>query len=224
MNRVPLWGGRMLLRWQVLAVTLLIAVSVLTVAIYWYSDLRSLKKPTWLELDSFMVYEQAITWADHQQFENMIWEITKLEDDTAIVHLISHGVDTSSGNVVITTGEADWTVNAISREILNSSDHNYDGEKFPFWIEKDVGVGSSVDVLYGINTISDSESISVLGMQRDCWVVKYNWSASTMKRWYDKSSGIVLKIQVVLYREDITVEITETAIQTNIDFQSTGSI
>lgn len=208
-------------RWQVLAVTLmLIAVSALTVAIYWYSNLRSLKKPEWLELDSFMVYEQAITWADHQQVENMTWRITKLEDDTANVNLISHGVNTSSGNVVITTGEANWTINAISREILNSSDHNYDGKKNPFWIEKNVGVGSSVDILYGTNTISSNESISVLGMQRDCWVVEYNWSTSAMKRWFDKSSGIVLKIQVVLYRQDITVEITETAIQTNIDFQS----
>lgn len=211
----------MMFRRQVLTVTLiLITVSVLTVAIYWYSNLRSLKKPSWLELDSFMVYEQVITWADHQQVENMTWRITKLEDDTANVHLISHGVDTSSGNVVITTGEANWTINAISREILNSSDHNYDGKKNPFWIEKNVGVGSSVDILYGTNTISSNESISVLGMQRDCWVVEYNWPTSAMKRWFDKSSGIVLKIQVVLYRQDITVEITETAIQTNIDFQS----
>ena len=215
----------MLLRRQVLAVTLMfIAVSVLAVAIYWYSNLRSLEKPAWLELDSFMVYEQAIAWADNQQVENMTWVVTKFEDDTANVHLVSHGVDTSSGNVVITTGEANWTINVISREILNSSDHNYDGEKIPFWIEKNVGVASSVDILYGMNTISSDESISVLGMQRDCWVVEYNWSTSAMKRWYDKSLGIVLKIQVVLYRQDITVEITETAIQTNIDFQSTGSI
>ena len=211
----------MLHRQQVLAVALvLVAVSVLAVAIYWYGDLRSLKKPAWLELGSFVVYEQAIAWADHQQVENMSWVVAKLEDDTAIVHLISHGVDTSSGNVVITRGEANWTINAISREILNSSDHNYDGEKNPFWIEKDVGIGSSVDILYGVNTISGNESISVLGMQRDCWVVEYNWSTSTMKRWYDKSSGIVLKIQVVLHRQDITVETTETAIHTNINLKS----
>ena len=211
----------MLHRSQVLVVTLvLVAVSVLTVAIYWYSNLRSLKKPAWLGLGSFMVYEQAFAWTDHHEAENMTWEIVKLEDDIVNVHLISHGVDTSSGDVAITTGEANWTINAISREILNSSDHNYDGKKNPFWIEKDVGVGSSVDILYGINTISGNESISVLGMQRDCWVVEYNWSTSSMKRWYDKSSGIVLKIQVVLYRQDMTVEITETAIQTNINLQS----
>ena len=127
----------MLLKRQVLAVTLmLIAISVLTIAIYWYSNSRSLEKPAWLELGSFMVYEQVIAWADHQEVENMTWVITKLEGDTANVHLVSHGVNTSSGNVVITTGEADWTINAISREILNSSDHDYDGEKDPFWIEK----------------------------------------------------------------------------------------
>jgi hypothetical protein len=166
-----------------------------------------------------MIYEQAIAWADHQQVENMSWKIKELEDNTANVNLVSHGVDTSSGDVVITTGEANWTIDAVSREILNSSDHTYDGEKCPFWIEKDVGVGSRVEILYGMNTISSSESISVLGRQRDCWVVEYNWSTSAMKRWYDRSSGIVLKIQVVLYRQDITVEIVETAIQTNIDLQ-----
>jgi len=173
-----------------------------------------------MKSDSFMVYEQAITWADNQQVENMTWSITKLEGNVANIHLASHGVDTSSGNVVITTGEANWTIDAISREILNSSDHNYDGEKNPFWIEKDVEVGSSIDILYGKNTIGADELISVLGKQRDCWVVEYSWPTSTMKRWYDKSSGIALKIQVVLYHQDITVEITETAIQTNIDLQS----
>ena len=198
---------------------MLVAVLVLAASIFWYSDLWSPRKPAWLQLDSFMVYEQAIAWSDHQQVENMSWKITKLEDNTANLNLVSHGVDTSSGNVVITTGEANWSINAISREILNSSDHTYDGEKNPFWIEKDVGVGSRVDILYGMNTISSSESISVLGSQRDCWIVEYNWSTSSMKRWYDRSSGIVFKIQVVLYRQDITVEIVETAIQTNIDLQ-----
>lgn len=211
----------MLHRRQVLAVALvLVAISVLTVALYWYNSLLSPRKPPWLELGSFMVYEQVLTWSDHHETRNMSWEIVRLEDDIVNVHLISHGVDTSSGNVAITKGEANWTTNAISREILNSSDHNYDGKKNPFWIEKDVGVGSSVDTLYGINTISATESISALGMQRDCWLIEYDWSTSTMKRWHDKPSGIVLKIHVVLYRQDITVEITETAIQTNINLQS----
>ncbi len=210
----------MLLRRRKMAITLVfVVVSVLGAAIFWYGNLWSPRKPAWLELDSFMVYEQAIAWADHQQVENMSWKITKLEGNTANLNLVSHGIDTSSGNVVITTGEANWTINAVSREILSSSDHNYDGEKSPFWIEKDVGVGSRIDILYGMNTISSSESISVLGMQRDCWIVEYNWSTSAMKRWYDRSSGIVLKIQVVLYRQDITVEIVETAIQTNIDLR-----
>ena len=127
----------MLLRWQVLAVTfMLIAGSGLTVAIYWYSNLRSLEKPGWLELDAFMVYEQVITWADHQQVKNMTWRITQLEDDTAKVNVVSHGVNTSGGNVVITTGEANWTIHAISREILNPSDHNYDVQKIPFWLKR----------------------------------------------------------------------------------------
>lgn len=207
-------------RW-ILAVTFVfIAALVLAAAFYWYNNLSSMEKPAWLELGSFMVYEQTIVWADHQQVENLTWRITKLEGVIADMNLVSHGIDTSSGNVVITSGEDNWTIDAISREILNSSDHNYDGEKSPFWIEKNVGVGSSVNTIYGMTAITGSESISVLGLQRDCWVVEYNWSTSTMKRWYDKPSGIVLRIQVALFRQDITVGIMETAIQTNIDLHS----
>ena len=150
----------------------------------------------------------------------MTWNITKLTDDFADLHVTSHGVNVTEGDVVITLGEANWTINVVTREIVNSSDPNYIGERCPFWIETSVAIGSTVDILYGINIISKSEQINVLGQQRDCWVVEYNWTTTILKRWYDKSSGIVLKIHVILYRQDITIEITETVVSTNVDLRA----
>lgn len=201
-----------------IAVSLIIIVSS-TVGVYLLTRVREPTKPSWLKADIFVTYEQFFTWTENNATEYMTWNITRLENDSAYLHLISHGVDTSSGNVVITTGEVDWTLNAATREIVSASDSNYRGQKSPFWIERDVTAGSTIDIMYGLNTISKSESINVLGKQRDCWVVEYQWPTSTMKRWYDKSTGIALKIQVVLYRQDVTIEITEIAVQTNIDLE-----
>lgn len=203
---------------------LLIAVSAIiilssTVGVYLLTRKFEATKPSWLKAGAFVTYEQFFEWTGNNATEYMTWNITTLENDSANLHLISHGVDTSGASVTITTSEVNWTLNAATREILSASDSNYLGEKNPFWIEKDVTVGSTIDILYGPNIISKSESIFVLGKQRDCWVVEYQWVTSTMKRWYDKSSGIALKIQVVLYRKDVTIYITETAVQSNINLE-----
>ena len=75
----------------------------------------------------------------------------------------------------------------------------------------------SEGVLSGFNVINKDESIYVLGSQRDCWVMEYNWTSSSMKRWFDKASGLLLKIHVVLFRQGINIVVTETAVKTNID-------
>jgi hypothetical protein len=207
-------------RKMVLLVVASIIIVSSIVGVYLLTQVRQATELSWLKSGAFVTYEQFFEWTGNNATEYMTWNITKLENDSADMYLISHGVDTSSGNVVIVTGEVNWTLNATTREILSASDSSCIGEKNPFWIEKNVTTGSTIDILYGSNIINKSESIHVLGQQRDCWVVEYQWSTSTMKRWYDKPSGICLKIQVVLYRQDVTIEITETAVQTNINLES----
>jgi len=200
-----------------ISVLLIIGVS-LTIGVYLCLRFQELvAKPSWLRLGAFMTYEQFFVWTGRNETEYMKWNITSLRDDSADLHLISHGVDVTEGDVVITSGEDNWTMNAVTREIVDSSDSNYVGKKCPFWIETDVTIGSTVDTLYGTSVVSKSESIRVFGQQRHCWVVEYYWTTASMKRWYDKSCGILLKVHVVLHRQDITIEITETAVLTNID-------
>lgn len=94
--------------------------------------------------------------------------------ESADLYLISHGVNVTSGSVAIVTGEANWTIDTSTREVLSSSDSNYVGKKWPFWLQTDLRIGSSVDIWYGVNTVSRSETINVPGKQRDCWILEYD--------------------------------------------------
>ena len=199
---------------SLLTVVLLIVGVSFTIGVYSYTEAA---KSSWLKLDACMTYEQFFVWSEHNETEYMTWNITKLEDNFADLNLISHGVNVTEENVTLTTGEVNWTISTVTRAIVNASDKEYIGEKWPFWIETNVTTGSTIDIFYGINSISRSEQINILGQQRDCWVVEYNWLTSSMERWYDKSSGICLKIHVVLDHPSAKIEITETAGSTNID-------
>jgi len=210
-----------------LLITVLFILGVsLTLGVYLCMRFQEVAKPSWLRLGTYMIYEQFFVWDGYSKTDYMIWSITKLKNDFADLNLTSHGVNVTEGNVELTLGEADFTINAVTREVINCSDLNYVAEKWPFWIETNVTTGSTIDIWYGTNIISKSETIYVLGQQRSCWVVEYNWTTACMKRWYDKFSGMCLKIHVVLYQQDITMQITETAVLTNIDleFQRSGSL
>lgn len=198
---------------------LLICVS-LPLGIFLFALFQETGRPSWLEFGSYMKYEQFFVWNGHNGTEYMIWNVTRLNEDSAVLHLISHGVNVTDGNVEPTLGDFNFTIDVATRETIDCSDISYIGEKWPFWIEKSVGLGSTIDIMYGTIVISRSEQIQVLGQQRDCWVVQYDWTVNSMTRWYDKSSGIVLKIRVVLHRQGFTIVITETAVQTNVDLNS----
>ncbi len=202
-----------------IAVLLTLGVS-LVLGVYLYMQFQEVSKPSWLKSGTYMTYEQFFIWNGHSETDYMIWNIAKLRDDFADLSLSSHGVNVTEGNVALTAGEANFTIDVVNREIVNCSDTNYVGEKWPFWIETNVTLGSTIDIFYGKNVIGKSESIYVLGQQRDCWVIEYTWTTASMKRWYHKSSGMLLKTHVVLYRQGITIVITETAVLTNVDLKS----
>jgi len=203
-----------------LVAVLLIFIVSLTVVTYYYVQLQSMVKPSWLMLGAYVTYEQVFVWDEHTQTEYMTWNLTGLSGDYADLHLISHGIDASGGGVAIVSSEADWKINVFTREIVNSSDAYYVGKKCPFWIQTNVKIGSAVDILYGVSTISRSESADVFAKNRDCWILEYSWPTSSMKRWYDKSSGICLKIIVTMHRESTTITTTETAVLTDFGLQT----
>jgi hypothetical protein len=200
-----------------IAVGLIIVVSLIVVT-YLFIRSEGAPAPSWLKSGVYMEYQQFFAWSGHNQTEFMTWNITRLQDNFADMHLISHGVrvNASDNSVIMSVGETNWTLNVFDREIVNATDSSYVGYKCPFWIESNVGIGSTTDSLYGQTTITRNETINVLGQQRDCWVTQEDWPTSSMTRWYDKSTGIVLMIHVVLHQTGVTIDTTETGVQTNI--------
>lgn len=206
---------------MLLATIVLVVIVSLTVVVYLHIRFQEeVAEESWLKSGIYMMYEQFFVWNGYSKTDYMTWNVTNLGNDFGDLSLISHGVNITGKNVVLTLGKANFTMNVATREIVDCSDLNYLGKKWPFWIQANVSIGSTIDILYGRNIISKSEPIYVLGKQRDCWVVEYNWTTSSMKRWYDKSSGICLKIHVVLFKQGITIQITETAVLTNVNLKS----
>lgn len=207
-------------RKMVLLISLFLVIVVsLTLTFYFYMRFQEATGQSWLKSGTYMTYEQFFVWNGHSKTDYMTWNITKLEGDFANLSLTSHGANVTEGNVELTLGEANLTINAATRKVVNCSDAIYIGDKWPFWIETNITQGSTIDIWYGKNFISKNDTIYVLGKQRDCWIVEYNWTKASMKRWFDKSSGICLKIHVVLYEQDIIIQITETAVLTNVDLE-----
>ena len=170
------------------------------------------------KIGQYMVYEQFFEWTSHNETTFMTWNITGIEGNLANLHLVSYdlNVNASDDSAIVSAVDENWTIDMSNREIVNSTDASIIGLKCPFWIEKNLEVGSEIGTLYGQTTIIRSDAISVLGEQRDCWVVEYDWPTSSMVRWYDKSTGIVLMIHVARQQQNITIQSTETATETNI--------
>lgn len=202
----------------IIAVLLVLLICV-SFGVYYYLQLQDMVRPSWLALGAYVKYAQVFQWDESNRTEYMTWNLTMVSDASVDMHLLSHGVNLTGGNVVIVPGEANWTINAYTCEITRSSEANYVGKKCPFWIRENAKAGSTVDILYGVGTIVESESVDVLGRQRDCWVLEYNWPTSSMKRWYDKPTGLCLKIQITIHRQDTTITATETAVLTNIELK-----
>jgi hypothetical protein len=173
---------------------------------------------SWLRPGSYVIFEQFFVWDGSSVVEYMTWNITAVFDGQIDLRLQSHGANFTRGQVELTIGEANLTINRVTREVTNGSDLalHYIGEKWPFWIEANATVGSAVETWYGLTTIRASEVIYALGKRRDCWVVEYSWPSASMRRWFDKSSGLLLKIHNVLHRQGVTIVVTETAVETNI--------
>lgn len=202
--------------------------ALITMDVTWFNGTEFLETviPIQLEVlehsltpDTFMIYEQFFVWDGESVVDYMMWNITCLRDGYVDLSLVSHGVNVTNGDVELTLGVANLTIDKASREVINCSEiiEYYVGEKWPFWIETNVTFGSTVDIWYGANTISEDETVYVLGRRRECWVIEYNWTSGSMKRWFDKTSGLLLKIHNVLYRQGTTIVVIETAVMTNVD-------
>lgn len=201
-----------------LSATICIVIVVASLAIYFQFSQQS--KSSWLALHDFVVYQQNFQWTNGNATECMVWNVTALNGDTADIQLSSHGVQITNGLVNIPSAELNLKVNVKTREIIETSDQSGEmpvGSLFPFWIPQSVKVGDAIQTSYGDSTISPIQTLQIMGQSHDCWLVAYAYNAgNNMNRYYDTATGICLLIQSHIFRDDVSVSVNETAIQTNI--------
>jgi hypothetical protein len=180
------------------------------------STTPSMGKPNWLTTGSYLTYEQTFDWTGHDESHNMTWQVTKIEGNSAYVNITSYTFNSGDSALTLIEVTSSFTVNTETRNITASSLEPLTGLKWPFWIETNLTLGSEADTYLYNAVITGSALISVLGQQRDTWITQYNWPTSSMMRWYDEASGIVLKIYTTLQRNGLQIQITETAESTNV--------
>lgn len=81
-------------------------------------------------------------------------------------------------------------VNIFTRMVERDSGIYWTGMWYPGWIETNVTIGSTINLLWGNATIVDNEVIYVGGRPIDCWEIgleQYGWVYTF---WYDKASGL----------------------------------
>jgi hypothetical protein len=154
----------------------------------------------------------------------MTWNITSLSGSIADLQITSYTYNVTNGQVNFFPGGDAWKVNTENRNITESST-GVTGLKNPFWIESNVGMGSTVDAYFGTTaTIQKAETIAVLGRNISCWKVDVDVGpSSTMQRWYDPATGIVLQIDSSIDRYGIVMNVKESAAASNIAVIGTGS-
>jgi len=174
--------------------------------------------PHWLVAGAYVRYNQVFRWDDRNVTRQMLWNVTGVLDNLASVKTTSYSFNVTKGQVVFFPVAAWWKVDAASREIIEvESGDNVTGHLMPFWMDPNASVGSKVDAYFGTYaSVNGAQTIEALGSSRDCPNVILQWPSATMQRWYDKSTGIVLRIQTSMVMDGVPVNVTETAVQSNI--------
>jgi PKD repeat protein len=111
----------------------------------------------------------------------------------------------------ITTG---WMiVNVMNRMVESDSGIYWTGMWYPGWIETDITIGSTVNLLDGTATVVGSEIIFALehGIYPiDCWELFMEYHGYEYTFWYDKTSGLWIGMEYTMYpyRAELTLTAT----------------
>jgi len=81
-------------------------------------------------------------------------------------------------------------VNIFTKMVERDSGIGWVGMWFPGWIETDVTIGSTVNLLWGSATVLDSRVVLINGLPIDCWQLEQDSYGYRYIFWYDKASGL----------------------------------
>jgi subtilisin family serine protease len=87
-------------------------------------------------------------------------------------------------------------VNVFTRMVEKDSGVYWAGMWYPGWIETNVTMGSTINLLWGIAPIVDNEVLYVNGRFIDCWEAQLEYYDIQYSFWYDKASGLWIGMKV----------------------------
>jgi hypothetical protein len=182
--------------------------------------------PSFVVIGSYVQYKQQFTTGELYE---LFWNITHVNTSLVGITIRSHGIqrNQTSGELLIVPGggymlidKNTWLIlQVIYGNVTRNSGHPI-GEKVPFWIPVSVNETIPINTMYDnhVTPTSKSLNLSYFSTYRECWVTNNIYSeTSSMERWYDKKTGIVLRIKTEITFGSSKSSVLETINATNIE-------
>ncbi|MFX0204355.1 MAG: hypothetical protein ACFFDT_00090 [Candidatus Hodarchaeota archaeon] len=182
--------------------------------------------PSFVIVGNYVQYEQQFSTGELYE---LFWNITHVNTSVIGITIRSHGIQRNftSGKMIIVPGGGYMLIDKDTWMILQVINANVTknigepiGEKVPFWIPITVNETTPIDTLYDqhVTPTTQSLNLSYFHTSRSCWVTNNIYSeTASMQRWYDKKTGIVLRIVSEIKFGVSKISVLETINATNID-------
>jgi PKD repeat protein len=160
-------------------------------------------------------------WANYTtyQFDNATGQIVSTAelsftyDHYISPYQINITMSSRDSNGYITTG---WMiVNVMNRMVESDSGIYWTGMWYPCWIETNITIGSTVNLLGGTATVVGSQMIFALDRgiyPIDCWELFMEYYGIEYTFWYDKTSGLWIGMEYTMYPYTAELALTATNI------------
>jgi hypothetical protein len=109
-------------------------------------------------------------------------------------------------------------VNVFTRMVEQDSGIYWSGMWFPGWIETNVTIGSTVNLLWGNAAVVGNEVMHVGGCLIDCWDIELESSGYAYSFYYDKASGLWISMRAQSPYEVADLRLEETNIPIGFAF------
>jgi len=117
-------------------------------------------------------------------------------------------------------GYSGWlVVNTFTRRVEMDSGIGWTGMWYPGWVETNVTMGSTVNLLWGNATVVDNEVIYFGGRPIDCWEMELAYYDYTYRLWYDKATGLWFGMFYVSPYQWTRFNLTATNIPVGFSFE-----
>ena len=107
-------------------------------------------------------------------------------------------------------------VNIMNRMVETDSGIYWAGMWYPGWIETNITLDSTINILYGTATVVGSRIIEVGGYPIDCWELSYTIEMEPLRLeytlWYDKASGLWIGMESTVDQYHMELKLATTNI------------